>query len=70
MSTTTYNIACGKVVAENNLKISLKKGFNLVEYKIDSIHKTNPEETSSIPVKMKIMNPEDAAEIHWIVKYF
>ncbi|MEO9144223.1 MAG: hypothetical protein ABI237_01575 [Ginsengibacter sp.] len=67
---TTYNLESGDVVAENNFKIGLKKGFNMVQYKIDSIHKTNPEETSSIPVKMHILNPEDATEIHWIVKYF
>lgn len=67
---TTYNLESGDVVAENKFKISLKKGFNMVQYKIDSIHKTNPEETSSIPVKMQIMNTEDAAEIKWIAKYF
>ena len=68
--TTTYNLESGNVEAENNFKLSLKKGFNLIQYRIESIHKTNPEETSSIPVKMQIMSLEDEATIKWFAKYY
>lgn len=67
---TTYKLESGDVVAQNNFKISLKNGFNMVQYKIDSIHKTNPEETSSIPVKLQINNAKEGTEIKWMVKYF
>lgn len=68
--TTTYNLGSGNVEADNHFKLSLKKGFNVVQYKIESIHKTNPEETSSIPVKTQVLIPSDEANIKWIVKYF
>ena len=67
---TTYNLESGNVVAKNNFNLSLKKGFNLVEYKIDSIHKTDPNETSSIPVKMQILNPKAETGLLWMVNYF
>lgn len=37
---------------ENNSNLKLKKEFNSDQYKIDTIHKTDPGETSSIPVRI------------------
>jgi hypothetical protein len=54
----------------NNFNLKLKKGFNLIQYKVDEIHKTEPNETSSIPTKIQITNPLDDKEIKWMVKYF
>ncbi len=68
--TTTYNLPNENVEAVNEFNLKLKKGFNLVQYKIDDIHKTDPNETSSIPSKIRIINPLDDKEIKWLVKYF
>lgn len=68
--TTTYNLSTGNVESVNNFNLKLKKGFNLIQYKIDEIHKTDPNETSSLPTKIQITNPQDDKEIKWMVKYF
>lgn len=68
--TTTYNLSKGNVELANNFNLKLKKGFNLIQYKIDEIYKTDPDETSSIPSKIQIINPLDDKEIKWMVKYF
>jgi len=67
---TTYNLSKENVELVNNFNLKLKKGFNLIQYKIDEIHKTDPNETSSIPVKIEIVNPLDDNGIKWMVKYF
>jgi hypothetical protein len=68
--TTTLNLSKENVESLNVFNLKLKKGFNLIQYKIDEIHKTDPNETSSIPVKIQITNPLDDKEIKWMVKYF
>ena len=68
--TTTYNLAKENVELVNNFNLKLKKGFNLIQYKIDEIHKTDPNETSSIPSKIQITNSTDDKEIKWMIKYF
>lgn len=67
---TTYNLESGNVESNNNFKISLKKGFNLIQYKIEDIHKTDPTVTSSIPIKLQITNAKADSEIKWIVQNF
>jgi len=68
--TTTLNLTTGNVESANNFNLKLKKGFNLIQYKIDEIHKTDLNETSSLPSKIQITNPQDDKEIKWMVKYF
>jgi hypothetical protein len=68
--TTTYNLSKENVESAKNFNLKLKKGFNLIQYKIDEIHKTDPNETSSIPSKFQITNPADDNGIKWLVKYF
>lgn len=68
--TTTFNLSTENVELANNFNLKLKKGFNLIQYKVDEIHKTDPNETSSIPTKIQITNPLDDKEIKWMVKYF
>ena len=67
---TTYNLESGNVEAVNHFNLKLKKGFNLVQYKIEEIHKTDPEETSSIPVRILVLNSEEQENIKWMVNYF
>lgn len=67
---TTFNLSKENVESVNNFNLKLKKGFNLIQYKIDEIHKTDPNETSSIPMKIQITNPLDDEGIKWMVKYF
>lgn len=53
-----------------NFDLQLKKGFNLLEYQIEEIHKTNPSETASIPSKVSIRTTNQPDKIIWLVKYF
>lgn len=64
---TTYNLESGNVEAINHFNLKLKKGFNLVQYKIEEIHKTDPEETSSIPVKIQVLNAEEQENLKWMI---
>jgi hypothetical protein len=67
---TTYNLAAGNVEATNHFNLRLKKGFNLLKFSIEEIHKTDPAETSSIPVKINVTNPTEQTTILWMGKYF
>ncbi|EPR73349.1 hypothetical protein ADIWIN_1780 [Winogradskyella psychrotolerans RS-3] len=50
--------------------LNLKAGFNFVEYKIESIHKTDPNVIASFPNKVSVTNVEDIPNCKWIGKYF
>lgn len=68
---STFNLEAGNVEASYSFDLFLKNGFNIVEYKIESIYKTNPKETSSIPNKVLITSfQNNLSQIKWIAKYF
>lgn len=50
--------------------IDLNQGFNLIEYKIQDIYKTDPKETSSKPSQVLIRKAKDLSSIIWTAKYF
>lgn len=50
--------------------LNLKAGFNFVEYKIESIHKTDPNVMASFPDKVSVTNVEGIPNCKWIGKYF
>ncbi len=58
------------VNVEYNYELSLKKGFNWIEYVIEEVSVTNSEEIAEFPVKVKIQNPSDPSKIRWIGKYY
>lgn len=66
----THRLGSDVLESENIFKLNLKKGFNLIQFKIDSIHKTDPQVTSSIPTKVQILNPQIETEIKWMVNYY
>lgn len=68
--TNTWQLTDKKIEAMHTYQFSLQKGFNLLEYQIQEIYKTNPNETSSKPSKVKITNINGPSKIKWYVKYF
>lgn len=68
---STINLESGNVEASYSYDLLFKNGFNIVEYKIESIHKSNTKETSSIPNKVQISSfQNNISQIKWIAKYF
>ena len=53
-----------------NYNLNLKAGFNFIEYKIESIYKTDPNIMASFPDKVSITNVEEVPNCKWIAKYF
>lgn len=68
--TNTWHLKDNKMEAAHTYKFSLQKGFNFLEFQIQEIYKTNPNETSSKPSKVLIKNVDDFSKIKWIAKYF
>lgn len=66
----TWHLKHKKIEATHTYNLSLKKGFNFLEYQIQEIYKTNPRETSSKPSKVLIKNVDDFSKIKWIARYF
>lgn len=61
----------GKNVEVNlDYDIRLKKGLNLVEYQIQSVHKTDPDVRAAFPDKVKMTNPVESPLIMWMASYF
>lgn len=68
---STINLESGNIESSYSYDLSFKNGFNFVEYKIESIYKTNPKETASFPNKVTITSsPNTMSNIKWIAKYF
>lgn len=65
-----WQLASGNFDATYAYDIELSQGFNLIEYQIQAIHKTNPNETSSKPSKIVIQKAKDLSSIIWTAKYF
>lgn len=63
-----YNDKDIEIGIEYDLK--LKKGLNLVQYKLESIYKTDPNVRASFPTKVKMTDAGENPEIIWLAKYF
>jgi hypothetical protein len=50
--------------------LHLKKGLNLVQYKLESIYKTDPDIRASFPTKVKMTEAGENPEIIWMATYF
>ena len=50
--------------------LNLKAGFNFLEYKIESIRKTDPNIMASFPVKVTVTSVIEIPNCKWIGKYF
>ena len=50
--------------------LNLKAGYNFIEYKIESIHKTDPNVMASFPNKVSVTSVEGIPNCKWIGKYF
>ena len=50
--------------------LHLKKGYNLIEYQIQDIYETDPNETSSKPSKVLTKVVDDYSKIIWIAKLY
>jgi hypothetical protein len=53
-----------------NYNLNLKAGFNFIEYKIESIYKTDPNIMASFPDKVSVTNVEGIPNCKWMGKYF
>ena len=53
-----------------SFNLNLKTGFNFIEYKIESIHKTDPKVMASFPDKVSITSVDGVPNSIWVGKYF
>ncbi len=51
-------------------ELQLKKGYNLIEYQIQDIYETDPNETSSKPSKVLTKVVDDTSSIIWIATLY
>jgi len=50
--------------------LNLKAGFNFIEYRIESIYKTDPKVMASVPDKVSVTSVEGIPNCKWIGRYF
>jgi len=50
--------------------LNLKAGFNFIEYKIESIHESDPNVMASFPDKVTVLSVEGIPKCKWLGKYF
>lgn len=60
----------GEAQITYNYNLNLKAGFNFVEYKIESIYKTDPNIMASFPDKVSVTSVKGIPNCKWIGKYF
>ena len=53
-----------------SFNLNLKAGFNFVEYKIESIYKTDPDLMASFPDKISVTSVDGIPNCKWVGKYF
>lgn len=53
-----------------SFNLNLKAGFNFIEYKIESIYKTDPNVMASFPDKVSITSVDGIPNCKWVGKYF
>lgn len=68
--TQTQEMEDGDAEIIFNYNLDLKAGFNFIEYKIESIYKTNPKVRASIPNKILVTSVEGIPNCKWVGKYF
>jgi hypothetical protein len=68
--TTTKMLDDGEAKVSYSYNLNLKAGFNFLEYKIESIYKTDPNIMASFPNKVSINSVEGIPNCKWIGKYF
>ena len=67
---TVYILEKGDINPEYTFNLSLKAGFNLVEYTIEKIYKTAPGEMTSIPLRVSVTTYKSSIPIKYVAKYF
>ncbi len=68
--TNEIGLESGNVEVSYIYNLNLKKGFNWIEYSIEEVYVTNPEEIASFPSKVRVSNISDPGKIKWMVNYF
>ncbi len=58
------------ITVDYNYSLRLKKGFNLIEYKIETIKETGIKDLPPIPSLVTIKNTTDIFAVKWYAKYF
>ncbi len=67
--TGTLTLESGDVSLAYEYALQLVPGFNLVEYAIERIHKTDPEVMASKPSKVLVRTSTDTSRIQWVAKH-
>ncbi len=67
---STLMLDSGNVTMTYQYDLKLARGFNLVEYVIESIHKTDPAVMASKPSKVLVRTETDVSRIRWVAKHF
>ncbi len=68
--TNSFYLESGEAEVHYSYNIELKKGFNWIQYNIEEIYQTNPNEKAPFPSKVMVSNLNDPDSIKLIVKYF
>jgi hypothetical protein len=68
--TNETGLESGNVEVRYTYDLNLKKGFNWIEYSIEEVYNTKPQETASFPSKVRISNLSDPERMKWMVNYF
>ena len=50
--------------------LNLTEGLNLIQYKVETVYKTDPNIRASFPTKIKMTNTGENPDIIWVAKYF
>ncbi len=66
----TWDIANLTIHMDYEFDLSLKKGYNLIEYEILDIFETNSQDVTNKPNKIIVKTPIDFSKIIWTAKYF
>jgi hypothetical protein len=65
-----YYLESGTVEVQYTYELELKKGLNWVEYIIEDIYPSKPDEKAPFPSKVRITNPRNSDSMIWVGNYF